>query len=346
MFGTRRGSRWILNWMRGNRAHLIAFVTLTAVSFVPLLWMALVLALHTGLFGFSVGRSPTGLELRAFATFIGGGLATAAMIFGALLTAEHNTRERRRLDFDTVLKSLEAIPAGTPQRLAGVLSATVLIGQPRIALRILGPAWQAGEVDAGTATWIIDEIIADGSFKHPYHLDGEIADNTTLIEAASLLLQYSGQLTNPGNKGEYSFPGHFMDTWDAGKGMPQVAKLYVLQAMAEVLLSQRKGWWCYDGVPCDFPMEPWVDCVRKEQGDPIVGSSAAALLVGLCEGLPAQERQRYVDSHDLAPDILRKDLEAFKDVADTECYELAQQIAGKWHRHRGVLRLRPGSRSN
>jgi hypothetical protein len=56
------------------------------------------------------------IVMPLFLTFIGGGLATATTVFAALLTREHNAPERRRLRLETVIKSLESLPAETWNR--------------------------------------------------------------------------------------------------------------------------------------------------------------------------------------------------------------------------------------
>ncbi|PWI17511.1 hypothetical protein DI272_27625 [Streptomyces sp. Act143] len=316
-------------WARRNPVQSAGYLFLAAIAAV-MLWMAVVLALHAGLFGFSVGSSPEGEELTVFATFIGGGLATAATLFGTLLTAEHNARERQRLD---VTSLLEAIPPGTPQRLSGTLSATILIGQPRVAIRILEPAWDAGDVDNGTATWIIDEILADGALKHPYHMEAQFADDTTLVEAASLLLLHAKSLTNPTNRGEYAFPGHFMDGWDVSRGVPVLAKMFVLQATAEVLLSQDRDWWCEGDQMQDFPLHVWRDCALKSGEDEEVRSSAAALFSALRSCFSETEQRRYESRHPDAA-LIERDFRAYEGKADGECFELAKEIAEKWSNNR------------
>ena len=68
-------------------------------------------------------------------------------------------RERRRLRLETVLKSLDCLPRETSARMAGVLSTMVLLGQRRIAIRVLQPAWKDENEDPGTATWLIDQVL-------------------------------------------------------------------------------------------------------------------------------------------------------------------------------------------
>ncbi|WP_458244898.1 hypothetical protein [Streptomyces sp. MAI_2237] len=332
MSAGRRASRGLLNWARSNPAQSVGYAFLSVIALVMAV-MAVMLALHSGLLGFTVGSPPGDRELAVFATFIGGGLATAVTLFGALLTTEHNARERRRLDFETIVKGLEALPAGKPERVAGILSTTVLIGQPRVAIRILEPAWEAGEVDDGTATWIIDEILADGALQHPYHLDGEFADETTMVEATSLLLEHAASrgLTNPRVEGEYAFPGRLMDKWNVGGDVPVAAKEYVLQAMGEVLLSQDKAWWCGDAEEMQqFPIEPWLDCALATDEDESVRESAAVLFSALHSCFPEEEQRRFDGRHAGAEAVLRRVPAENGVKANGECLELAGRIATDW----------------
>ncbi|WP_020658986.1 hypothetical protein [Amycolatopsis benzoatilytica] len=323
-----RPVRRLTGWVRRNPVQSLAFIVLTAITF-GMMWMAVALALRTGLFGFSAGSPPTSQDLPTFATFIGGGLATAATMFGALLTAEHNARERKRLDFETITKSLEAIPPGK-QRVAGVLATALLLGQPRIAIRMLEPAWKADEVDNATATWIIDEILGNGTADRPAHSDGESSDRATIKEASIILLQHAKSLTNHASRGDYEFAGHFMDGWEAGRGVPPEAKYFVLQAMADVLLSESPDWWSDGrGLP-SFPLDAWLDCARRPDEDSRVKNSAAALFSALYSRFSSGDQDRYEQTHPGARGIVENDLTAFDGKAEHECLVLARKIKTTW----------------
>src|SRR5512139_2504795 len=130
---------------------------LLSVVVVSLLWIAAALAIRSGLFAVT-GRAPSSDQIKVFLAFIGGGLGTAATVFTALITRDHNERERDRLQLQTVIDSLQSLPESPPSpRVAGVLSTVVLLGHERVGIRILDPAWEAHLVDDATATWLIGQ---------------------------------------------------------------------------------------------------------------------------------------------------------------------------------------------
>ena len=117
--------RPVLNraWKRVRLSRNWPYLTLGVCVVLPLLWMAFSLALRSGMLGWS-GR-PTSEQIKLFLTFIGGGLATAASVFAALFTREHNTRERQRLRLETVINSLESFAVGAPPRVVAALRRSV-----------------------------------------------------------------------------------------------------------------------------------------------------------------------------------------------------------------------------
>jgi len=251
--------------------------------------MALALVIRAGMFGFAGELDAK--QITAFLTFISAGLATAATVFGALLTHEHNKRARRRQDFEIVIKSLEALPIGTEQRIGGVLAATVLLGQPRIAIRVLEPAWRSGQVDSETATWIIDEILLDAEL-YSHLADRDHVDKETVDEATVILEKHANDLTDSDTPGAFSFPGRYMHGWEHSEKLSIDAKLLILQATGEVLLSQGKAWWFPGDQLSVFPAIVWRDCIEDETEDILVRSSAAVLLDGLCECFTEEECER------------------------------------------------------
>lgn len=257
------------------------YLALLVFIVLPLGLIALMLAVRSGLFN---GRgTPNSESIKVFVAFIGGGLATAATVFGWLLTREHNERERWRLRMEAVLKSLESLPAGEQPRLAGALSTIVLLGQPRIATRVLGPAWEKGSVDPGTATWLVGQVLA-GSGASSYLMDGDRPDEAAINEAAALLKRHSGELAEEGVRGP-NFPGYFFRRWTTRKELPFPAKEDILLTIGGMLLTRDKGWWCPGGKVPVWPTEVLVECARDDS-DPIVRKSAAVLLEALDDSCP------------------------------------------------------------
>ncbi|MEN1886106.1 hypothetical protein [Streptomyces mirabilis] len=235
--------------------------------------MAASLAIRTNLF--RLGK-PTDTQLKTFLTFVAGGLGTAVTVLGALLTREHNARERWRQQLEAVLRSLEFIRKKQSKHAdvaAGVFSSMVLLGHRHAALRTLIPAWDSGKVEPATATWVIGEILAGNDES----LEGRRVSPDAMTEAAYVLKKHAekGELTNERAE-TYYFPDHFMRAWTTDTKMPRKAKLYLLAAMAETMCSQDKEWWTRKNLP-PWPMFIWEECADRDP-DPIVRDSAKSLL--------------------------------------------------------------------
>jgi hypothetical protein len=315
-------------WKHARRSGNWPYLALLVCIILPLLWIAFSLAVRSGMFGWS--GKPTSEELKLLLTFIGGGLATSASIVAALFTREHNARERQRLRLETVIKSLELLPVGARPRVAGVLSTMVLLGQQRIAIRVLEPAWEEGMVDGAAATWLIGQVLTgdgtDGS-----HLDGDRPDEATINEAALLLASNADQLTDV-KTGMYYFPGHFLRRWITKKQLPYRAKDNLLLAMGKMLVSRGKDWWCPNGDLPVWPTTVLVECAEKEPLR-VIQSSAAVLLAALHYCFP--ERLSEYLSHSRLDPILKQAADAAAaHSVPSEYLSLADKIRSDWG-HRG-----------
>ncbi|WP_331982339.1 hypothetical protein [Actinophytocola sp.] len=293
-------------------------------AIVPLLWMAISGAIRSGLFGLSV--PPNTNQVGSFLTFIGATLGAVATLCAALLTSGHNARERQRLRLETVLRSLALLPEGAKKsRLAGILSTMVLLGQERIALRVLQPAWDGGLVDDGTATWLIGQVLAGNRPRNG--TDSDQVDDEARNEAAVLLVDRAGRLADL-ETGRYYFPGHFMRTWRTKKEVPAQAKLDLLHAMAEMLASRERDWWSPSGDLPEWPTSVLLECVRRDR-DPKVKAAAAVLLDALRECFPDQFSRR---GHEV------DDIQALAAAARTAAalpavhFSLAERIKVGWRR--------------
>jgi len=249
-------------------AGLLIFIVL------PLWVMAALLAVRLGMY--SLAGVPSTAQTSAFLTFIGGGLATSATVLGVLFTWQHNRQERHRLGLQAVIDSLESLNANTPPRVAGALASMVLLGHPRVAIRMLAPAWQAHQVDASTATWVIGQVLAPDR-RETHGTDGDGADPPAVQEAAVLLSEHAGTLTKS-QPGSYDFPGHFLDTWRTHPELPADARRHLLIAMGTMLASKNRDWWCPGGLPPAWPTLVLVECAQEDSDEEL--RSAAALLVG------------------------------------------------------------------
>jgi hypothetical protein len=273
----RVGRQFKRVWKWARLGHNWLYLLFMVIIVVPLLTMAVSLALRAGMVsGVPRSNAPSSGQIELYLTFVTGGLASAATLLAALFTRDHNMRERRRLRLETVLKSLDALPAQTLPRIAGVLSAMVLLGHQRVAVRVLEPLWERGEVDPGTATWLVGQVLA-GDRTYDDANDADRVDEAAINEAAALLASHVDQLTD---KRMYYFPGHFLRQWLTDKELPYSAKDDLLLTMGKMLVSQGKDWWSPHG---DLPLWPTIVLVECAEHDRVrsIRSAAAVLLAAL-----------------------------------------------------------------
>jgi hypothetical protein len=309
------------NTTRGHRTW--PYLALLAVVVAAMLWMAGSLAARSGLFTWS--SEPSTQQVQIFMTFIGGGLATAATVFGALLTRGHNARERWRLQLETVLKSLESLPKESSARAAAVLSTLVLLGQERVAIRMLGPAWQAGDVDHGTATWLIGQVLT-GQRTPGARMDGDRPDESAVTEAALLLRHHAEELTEA-ERGLFYFPGHFQRRWSTERDLPWAAKDSLLLTMGAMLASRDRSWWCSGGSLSAWPATILLECAEHESQE-IPRASAAVLFAALHDCF-ADEIREHVAAERLSRILDHAAERARNRSVPPEYLVLAQRIRSK-----------------
>lgn len=304
------------------------FVTLTC-AVLPLLWLAIALSVRSGLFALS--GPPNRSQLGAFLTFIGACLGTAATAFAALLTRAHNSRERQRLRLETVIKSLESLPPDAVRpRLAGVLSTMVLLGQERVAIRVLQPAWDKSDVDGGTATWLIGQVLTGNQSTGV--ADGDRVDDAALIEASVLLINRADQLADQ-ETGRYYFPGHFLRHWGTRSELPVEVRRNLLLAMGQMLAGRDKSWWSPAGDLPKWPTIVLLECVRQEPSQTI-RMSAAVLLAALSECFPGQFRNR-VPADDVSTILELAAIARSRSSVPAEYFTMADRIRSDWRQPKG-----------
>lgn len=314
-------------WRAKRRKWLgyVPYAALLVIVVIPMTVIAGLLAARTGMF--RLHGAPDPKQTSVFLTFIGGGLGTAATVLGMLFTWQHNRRERYRLGLDTVLKSLESLDPDTPPKVAGVLASMILLGQPRVALRVLAPAWKREEVDADTATWLIGQILA-GDSEWRGSRDGDPVDQPAVIEAAVLLREHADELTKD-KPGSYCFPGYFHDKWKTKPKLPGEAKEQLLIAMGTMLASRGKDWWECDGHPPMWPTEILELCARNDR-DRTIRSAASVLFGELNLHFPDDFKSHFEDEPDVLDGILRTSREAATDPDLDEFTSLANRIREAW----------------
>jgi len=309
------GAGWVWRRLRTTWPFV-----LLAIAIVPLLWMGTATAVRAGLFAFA-GPASTSTQLGAFLTFIGTSLGTVATVFAALLTRAHNARERQRLRLETVVKSLEMLPEDAEKaRFAGVLSTMVLLGQERIAMRVLLPAWEDGKVDEATATWLLGQVLTGGRAAEA--ADGDRVDAVAMREAAVLLVRHADRL--PSNKaGQFAFVGHYLRHWKTRNHLPPEAKMAVLQAMATVLIARDPTWWNSAGGLPRWPTEVLAECARREPNRNVRNTSAV-LLAALRDRFPEEFDKRVLGNR------MKSGLAQEKKGVTREFREIAETIRGGW----------------
>jgi hypothetical protein len=313
-FGRAARRRWL---------GYLPYLGLGLLIVLPLWVMATLLAIRAGMFRLS--GTPSSAQTSVFLTFIGGGLATAATVLGALFTWQHNRRERHRLVMDTVIRSLDCLEGES--RVVGVLSSIILLSQPRVALRVLAPLWKMGQVDDETATWLIGKVLNPDTALMGTG-DGDPIDRATVEEAAVLLREHAASLTNEGER-SFSFPGYFKDKWGTEPGLPPDAKAHMLIAMGTMLASRGKDWWGCDGRCPKWPTQVLVQCARSDP-DPEIKSAAAVLLTELYSHFPDDFKSSFEDMPEILQSILRDGSETAASGGSGEFVSLAGDIRAKW----------------
>lgn len=309
------------------------FVALVVFVVMPLYWMAVNLAVSAGMFGFTNASHSTVNQVQMFMAFIGGGLASAATVFGALLTKQQNEHQEWRQNCEAVNAGLQSLSPG-PSRVAGVLTNTVELGKPGVAVRVLDPVWRLGDVDAATATWIIDQVLvrADERSDVPRR---ERPSPATLREVAVILLEHAedGDLTEAGHPRHYYIPDSLSETLNPA--LPPEVQSLLLLTTAYVLLSQEWQWWCDDRErPPRWPQALWISCVRSAgygatapAGQPPIGMKAAVLLTGLHARRIAEQVVNGIDTKSWT---FYWDAKSRFDNKLGEYLKLARQISEKW----------------
>jgi hypothetical protein len=311
----------------GRSWSWVSYGVLFLFIVLPLLVMAALLAIRADMF--DVTGTPDAEQTRLFLTFIGGGLATAATVLGALFAWQHNNRERHRLGIQAVIESLGSMSVDAPPRVAGVLASMVLLGHPRVAIRMLAPAWQAHQVDPGTATWLIGQVLAPGKGQ-TNQLDGDRADPAAVEEAAVLLREHAAELTQSSPR-SFDFPGYFQHAWRTEPELPEEARRQLLVAIGLMLASRDKDWWCPEGFPPRWPISVLAECANRDSEEDIK-KSAAVLFCSLYCYFPHRIRASSLFRHDPRglESILADGAEAEKNDDFQEFTSLAKQITEAW----------------
>lgn len=137
---------------------------------------------------------------------------------------------------------------------AGAFAMVLGLGEPEVALRMLGPALAQEDVDAGTAAGVIDKVL------RAKNLDDSVKDY-----AAQLLLRHAKQFTSQEVPGAFVWPSCLLQKWptdlDANTGA------LVVMAMTDLLTSRRLDWWTQEGGGWEWVTQTLLLAVNAEPND-------------------------------------------------------------------------------
>jgi hypothetical protein len=276
---------------RLQAAFLFALVLLCTV-----LALIAILLIRSGFFNFAAPITNT--QYKALWTFLASALGAAVTLIGLTLTHSHNARTlalqadvanrqsmaeqevESRQKLETVVKGLQLISTAEGKyavsaQVAGSLASLVHLRHPVVAMRALRAAWSDGQVDVGTAVWLINEVLVDGS-------------PASQVEASALLCEHAADLCNSqkGRKGEVTWPSVLYTEWLTHP--PRACRFEILFTIVRVVLSRDKAWWGYN---YDWAVV-LLDEAMKKDPDPVLRDCACHLLRPVVESYASKSNVR------------------------------------------------------
>jgi hypothetical protein len=251
-----------------------------------------ILLIRSGFFKFAAPITNT--QYKALWTFLASALGAAVTLIGLTLTHSHNARTlalqadvanrqsmaeqevENRQKLETVVKGLQLISTAEGKyavsaQVAGSLASLVHLRHPVVAMRALRAAWSDGQVDVGTAVWLINEVLLDGSA-------------ASQVEASALLCEHAADLCNgqKGREGELAWPAVLYTEWPTNP--PKACRFGILFTIARVVLSKNRAWW---GYKYDWSVV-LLDEAMKKDPDPVLKDCACHLLRPIVESYAAK----------------------------------------------------------
>ena len=269
---TRPGARTLLrrHWLP------VAFVVFVLI---PLYVLLVSVVVRSDLLRFW-GEPFTSEQFQALFAFLGVALGVVATTMAALLAKANNDRnlaqkeesERRavalkeesdrrtlvetresnnRQKLDTAIQVLNLIK--NDDKYAGkavngaAIATLVVLGYPVIAMRTLQAALQEHAVDSASATWVIDQVLAQNLLPAAADRVAEDADTrldpvSSREEAIQLLYDHVSVLTrDEDGQGAWDWPDSALQSWPPGLSVQAEWKLML--AMLKVLVSRPAAWW-------------------------------------------------------------------------------------------------------
>jgi hypothetical protein len=167
------------------------------------------------------------------ASVVGSVLAALVAIIGIFVTRTQSARSDRRLALETTVSGLKLLTtsdgaAYAPSAVvAGGLATLIHLRQPVVAMRALAPSWDESKIDVPSAAWLISEVLASSNAQ-------------AQLEAAAILDAHASELC--GSKpGQFSWPASVEFRWLPDAPLP--ARLRLMRAVLETLLSKPADWW-------------------------------------------------------------------------------------------------------
>ena len=226
------------------------------------------------------GEPFTSEQFQALFAFLGVALGVVATTVAALLAKANNDRnlaqkeesERRaaalkadsdrrmlvetresnnRQKLDTAIQVLNLIK--NDEKYAGkavngaAIATLVVLGYPVIAMRTLQAALHEDAVDSASATWVIDQVLAQNLMSAA--ADGGAEDGDTRRdpvpsreEAVQLLYDHVSVLTrDEDGQGAWDWPDSALESWPPGLSL--LAGWTLMLAMLKLLVSRPAAWW-------------------------------------------------------------------------------------------------------
>lgn len=195
-------------------------------------------------------------------------------------------QESERLGLQATIEGVRLLQSGaspvTRAVVAGALANVVKLGNATVAMRMLGPLAESGQVDPGTAAWVIDQVL--GQQSGPAQVgprpvgEGPPAVDESVNDVAYFLLQHHTTFLSTGMDGMFVWPGSCAEYWDPRLvGNPGGLTLY---ALASLLVSRSQAWWRADGASWTWVWEAMSKAhnVGVRANDDLVPSIARAFL--------------------------------------------------------------------
>ena len=259
------------------------------------------------------------------ASVLGSVLTALVAVIGIFVTRTQSARSDRRLALETTVTGLKLLASAdatdyAPRALvAGGLATLVHLRQPVLAMRALAPSWDDDKIDVGSAVWLISEVLSSSNAQ-------------AQIEAAGILDAHATKLCGS-TPGQFWWPAAVEFRWLPDAPLP--ARLRLMRAVLETLLSKPADWWRTGG-RLGWAVEVIHQAMDSDEDWDLRSFAADALdillpFVGIARLVDIQSAEGWV-----SVDEIRAALEAFKTERD------ATVASGR--RVRSIVLLRPSLR--